>query len=748
MNSESSTKHLDKLLETASREPTNIFSLLNKYRVIVPGIQRHYVQGEDTVKAREVRETFIRDIFECILHSEPMSLNFIYGPIDTVGMDAFVPVDGQQRLTTLWLLARYFTDHLSDHEARKTVLKLLGRFTYEDRIHATRFCHALTSADEHFFKEDKRPSNSIKQCEWFNPYWVSDCTVENMLNTLDTIDVIKKEEYLKLEAQACLDFMISGITFHLCTEQFADDIYMKMNARGLTLTQWENFKGRFSELLTDKKLNWDKQIEVLSDAYYDRVEFLPDNALFAFMARILVFEAKIQEKDFDWGLVPNILKLAKHVDWAKELPYVPFKEFKELLGQLKVTPATIAKSFLATIAYSAKEGNADLITPYWHAERTLIQCLCQPANKNELDLSLCLYLYFKKFQDSNPIEVNRANFVLALRLIWNVLENVSVGDKDNPYNRVTGIQQIIQNGCQSLYSDEIANSGPASLQYKEEAVKAAVYRDGENKNVSLMQAVEKHMHGRIRLGVLNLEDDKPHFSLERLNVLRNIFKQYLSDEEGSSARKTIILKIIAAEPYSLNDAITLSTGNDNLRMLLSTRDDKSLQSSLIDEEKSASIDDPQSWKRDWRETILKLAELGNIDIWNRTIRRHRWGVYYLYSGSTIRGAIPINDYRIELMFPENAKKYKELGGDFKDIEMNDADTHSGEYKLGVNANSSPHIYFYHNHAEVRIWIPEADRYAVSLPRTYFDDNNIKSVDKLLEDVEQRLTQNSHKLEGI
>ena len=46
--------------------PDNLFALLTRYRVVIPGIQRHYVQGANNPKAESVRKQFIKEIFTAI----------------------------------------------------------------------------------------------------------------------------------------------------------------------------------------------------------------------------------------------------------------------------------------------------------------------------------------------------------------------------------------------------------------------------------------------------------------------------------------------------------------------------------------------------------------------------------------------------------------------------------------------------------------------------------------------------------
>lgn len=233
--------------------PDNLFALLSRYRVVITGIQRHYVQGANNPKAESVRKQFIKEIFTAIEKKQnEFNLHFIYGPINTNGEDSFVPVDGQQRLTTLWLIARYAVEK-AEPSNRKELLRLLSRFTYEDRINAKRFCQALTCEDSRWdITQDPNPD--ILCQDWFVDYWKEDETVASMIRMLSTIHEEWNKHQDSITAEDILEAIASKIRFNLKIDAFGDDIYMKMNARGLQLTQWENFKGKFSEdLCEDKK---------------------------------------------------------------------------------------------------------------------------------------------------------------------------------------------------------------------------------------------------------------------------------------------------------------------------------------------------------------------------------------------------------------------------------------------------------------------------------------------------------------
>lgn len=447
--------------------PDNLFALLSRYRVVIPGIQRHYVQGANNPKAESVRKLFIKEIFTAIEEKQnEFNLHFIYGPINTDGEDSFVPVDGQQRLTTLWLIARYAAEKAEPSD-RKDLLSLLSRFTYEDRINAKRFCQALTCENSRWdITQDPNPD--ILCLDWFVDYWKEDETVASMIRMLSTIHEEWNKHQDTITAEDVLEAIASKIRFNLKIDAFGDDIYMKMNARGLQLTQWENFKGKFSEdLCEDKKEWWVKEMEELSNRFFtcsDDQHELPDNAFFALYARIMAYEAKKTGMDCGNGI--KELAAYTHNTWSQiELPFVPYSDFSGITNNESIasTVAATCVKMIKTVLDRYQE-----IVPYF-GDRTLFETFFHPKNKNDLDFTLCCYEYFKKFDN-----IETKDFLKALRLMWNILENVYRQDEKPDY-RVKLVKKFIDLGDQTLYSPQIKGKiidSNAPEQAKEEAEKA------------------------------------------------------------------------------------------------------------------------------------------------------------------------------------------------------------------------------------------------------------------------------------
>lgn len=208
----------------------------------IPMIQRDYAQGREN--ELEIRTKFIKAIFDALENSSNLELDFIYGSIKRIGeIQLFIPLDGQQRLTTLFLLYWYIGNRelVNVYELRKS----LSGFTYATRSTARDFCEKLTSTKISY---SKQPSKEINEAGWFFSSLKKDPTVKSMLVMLDFLHEhyntgkINKEKggekYNLFENLSKLEFYILPLDgFDL-----SDELYIKMNARGKPLTDYENYK--------------------------------------------------------------------------------------------------------------------------------------------------------------------------------------------------------------------------------------------------------------------------------------------------------------------------------------------------------------------------------------------------------------------------------------------------------------------------------------------------------------------------
>ncbi|WPP48937.1 DUF262 domain-containing protein [Catalinimonas niigatensis] len=222
----------------------------DRLKIEIPKIQRDYAQGRPKMKT--VRTKFLSALSTYLQEGQAnRDLDFIYGNIttDEDGNKAFIPLDGQQRLTTLFLLHWYLaqlsdqTEHLRgfllDHDQ--------SRFTYETRASSREFCNALLTHDFDIeWQTDTVVSKWIRNQGWYFTFWDNDPTVSSMLTMIDEIhhQFSNRSEYYELlisEQDPIITFQFLNL------EEFnlTDDLYIKMNSRGKPLTPFENFKAKF-----------------------------------------------------------------------------------------------------------------------------------------------------------------------------------------------------------------------------------------------------------------------------------------------------------------------------------------------------------------------------------------------------------------------------------------------------------------------------------------------------------------------
>jgi hypothetical protein len=212
-------------------------------RIEIPLIQRDYAQGREGDAVARIRTNFLGVLHEAVTTGTPISLDFVYGDVKNGTLH---PLDGQQRLTTLFLLHWYLAwraDRLEQEQGWK-------RFSYATRASARLFCERLA--------ECKPPSDVnavrawLEDQPWFLHTWQHDPTIQSMLVMIEAIhERFAGADYAAAWAQL-VDPEAPAISFHLLPiEQMglSEDLYIKMNSRGKPLTQFENFKARFEQVL-------------------------------------------------------------------------------------------------------------------------------------------------------------------------------------------------------------------------------------------------------------------------------------------------------------------------------------------------------------------------------------------------------------------------------------------------------------------------------------------------------------------
>ena len=219
-------------------------------RVVIPKIQRPYAQGRLDSMCTYVRNTLLNELFTSLQTDEVFDFNFIYGIVRPMN-DEYVMelLDGQQRMTTLFLLYWYIANielkegDVEDNEIRNA----LRRFVYETRSTSTVFCQKMA---DYKVNIDDAPSQIIRKAKWYFKSFDRDSTISAMLTMLDAIHdryekIGNKNLHAKLEN---IQFYVKSLGYF----NLSEELYIKMNARGLQLTPFENFKADLTNFISNK----------------------------------------------------------------------------------------------------------------------------------------------------------------------------------------------------------------------------------------------------------------------------------------------------------------------------------------------------------------------------------------------------------------------------------------------------------------------------------------------------------------
>ena len=237
-------KDITKIPRDYQQKDLSFFDLLEQFdSIIIPIIQRDYAQGRMDTEAKYIREEFLNDIKDILKSNYTLHLDYIYGNVNN--KNQFEPLDGQQRLTTLFLIYLY----LYKKNGNNSGAKLLKKFTYQTRTSARDFFSVIVDNLEIPNKEEDF-TKKIKDSSWFVYQWEQDPTVKGCLNMLSDIHKKFSVEVINIKNLENIKFNLLDIG----KLYLSDDLYIKMNSRGKSLTDFENLKAQMIQYIKEHNI--------------------------------------------------------------------------------------------------------------------------------------------------------------------------------------------------------------------------------------------------------------------------------------------------------------------------------------------------------------------------------------------------------------------------------------------------------------------------------------------------------------
>lgn len=541
-------------------EKHSFASFLKKYRVEIPMVQRDYAQGRTTDDVNRVRSRFLEAIKQCLASPdsqyEIMKMDFVYGEkekiwsqdeADKIDYIKVTPLDGQQRLTTLYLLHWYASR--KEEIITEDQTAFLDNFTYDIRPSSKSFCKKLMKFYPSF---DTAFSSQLIDQNWFMGEWHNDPTIQSMLVMLDAI----KEGFSgisNLWKKLVEDERIIFYFLPLSENGLSDELYIKMNSRGKKLTAFEHFKAEY-EALYEKdseesiSINHKFDVEWIDTLFpYRSNNGTVDNEFmkyFFFVSHILCYEQSIEKSGDEFVLINSLYKENPKAKENREYLEKAFDCWYKVMNEFNSIDEFF-KNFLSVNAYEpGKVSTFKYHDAYHGTQNFFYACIKLYQLNNNFSYSDFLFLYGiitylinKDNEDSIILEIEFRDRLRILRnLIWNSNSGEIRGDGDYMKDLMGETKELILTGV----VNKGYTHGFKDLQEDEEIEKIEKKKTMTETELSNMYTLEDHpmLYGYvsgIRYDNLYLAGDfKKLFENDYLNIHRALISlgDYMQEDDN------------------------------------------------------------------------------------------------------------------------------------------------------------------------------------------------------------------------
>ena len=465
----------------------SFWELLEKYEVVIPIIQRDYAQGR--IGKEHIREKFLTQIKNALDDSNQSGeLDFVYG---TVKDGCFYPLDGQQRLTTLWLLHWFIASKAGKLNEAKDTLK---KFSYETRTSSREFCKKLCDFD---ISNVVKVADAIQKQTWFYVAWKQDPTIQSMLRMLegtdrknkrgnDFIDGIEEasqcydHDHLECRLPRCryIDYW-NQLAGSACSVKFSkleinsaelpvsDDLYIKMNARGKPLSDFENFKADLiSSLSKEDAVTYGSLIDNNWTNHFWSKEQIDifDAKWMAFLCRFSVcmrIEASNDKNEKIAAILKDWRVYKDDTDKSFSYEYKDFRDFQNIfdgnvLKRLQNIFAGWEKlsSLIKFSLASAWNDNFDFIPV---RKEKSVSTLTMKTRVLFYGTMLFCEKYHNEYYDKDQNKWRECKILTNMweswkRVIWNLAENTNESSDLNSFVGVMKMIGKLAEGCLDIYA--------------------------------------------------------------------------------------------------------------------------------------------------------------------------------------------------------------------------------------------------------------------------------------------------------
>jgi len=243
---------------------TNLMKLFVENNFIIPSYQRQYVWNEENIKE------LLQDLYEASVENKGQNEYFLGSLVCQEVGDSLEVLDGQQRLTTLFLIFHSMRNIFIGESKNKDFYDALDKFLHQkenealDQVEKNRFDYTIRKDVKNLF--DKLAKNeSINDFEF-----KSNISIENVINNLKVAnDFFQKKEVDVIPYYKYLTKKVKIITIKTEDLDNAFRIFSVLNNRGIQLQNADLIKadniGAIS--VNDKKIEYSAKWEDLENYF-------------------------------------------------------------------------------------------------------------------------------------------------------------------------------------------------------------------------------------------------------------------------------------------------------------------------------------------------------------------------------------------------------------------------------------------------------------------------------------------------
>ena len=577
-------------------------------RIEIPLLQRDYVQGQketsDILPINKTGFRFINEIFKSLKSQTSMDLDFIYGSIEND--NTFIPLDGQQRLTTLFLLHWYFACKDFKDEELDNKLSMLSNFTYETRISSRDFCIELCNLKKSF-KPTEFPSEYIRNENWFFNEFNLDPTVSSMLNMLDVIHKFDIEDDIHYNQLNNLKFNVLNIRDFGLTEE----LYLKMNARGKLLTNYEKIKAELEKKVID--LDWEKNIteenkfyfkadRIWTDLFWNTFKCSIDDAFLNFIAETVIIELTLQIKNLENETGKHSIKKIQRI--ADNIENLSVDDINEaIFNKLKSILDLYSKN-----ENEKKKPKIDL-WEFCKKKNTLFSTICRVDDGADVTYGVRSLFYAQSLYLDKTV-FSKEHFNDWMRVIRNIAENTNV-DSVQSFKGFLNLIIELSNGCDDIYtylSTHKIESNFAKNQILEEIYKAKTIKKNQIAKKPIFELEENPFcNGKLYFAFyccnINILDTYSDLDISLFEKVKNVFDTYFSNDDISDDFRVLLFTCGNNRFYEYWWSWSYKT-NTNKRCCIESTEDLYWNFSRID--------NAQDFKESLKDAVLRLTKKTSI----------------------------------------------------------------------------------------------------------------------------------------